>query len=255
MRGAASHFSADTLVCDRSDLYLPTKEDEEQLQELLSLAAVFAQDTEFRSFYRDSLSYYQEQVKMFKTAVRAGDCWDWLEKQFPARNEQLSIFLSPLTGWSHFAVGREDHTNIYIFGPSEYAQNKAEEGFYTMVFFTELDHKYVDVVSREHEEEIDRAFADVGKWNGQGGYATPQLTFSEYMTWAVFCLYASDRYEGDDFSEVKKGAVEFMVKSRRFPRFGEFTEKLLELYGSREDGETIPDLYVKILEWARNAEG
>lgn len=254
MRAAASHFFEENIVCDKKQLYLPTEEDEVQLHEELISAAVFAKETGFQSFYEDHLPYYKEQLKMFKTGIPTGDCLDWLEKQFPSRNHQLNIFLSPLTGWSHFAVGKQDYTDIYIFGPNEYIPSKTEEGMHTMVLFTELDHKYVDVISRDYADEIDSAFANVRDWNGQKyGYQTPQLTFSEYMTWAVFCLYASDKYEEEVFSEIKQGTVEFMTVNRKFPRFGEFNDQLLELYKNREEGVTVPDLYTKILEWAQNS--
>ena len=253
MRAAASHFFEENIVCDKKQLYLPTEEDEVQLHEELMSAAVFAKETGFQSFYADHLPYYQEQLKIFKTAIPVQDCMDWLEKQFPSRNHQLNIFLSPLTGWSHFAVGKQDYTDIYIFGPNKYVPSKTEEGMYTMVLFTELDHKYVDVISRDYEDEIDSAFANLRDWNGQAGYQTPQLTFSEYMTWAVFCLYANDKYEAEVFSEIKQGTVEFMAVNRKFPRFGEFTDQLLELYKNREEGVTVPDLYIEILEWVQNS--
>ena len=255
MRAAASHFVGDEIVCDREQLYLPSEEDEAQLDEELSLAARFARDTGFRSFYEEHLPYYQERLEMFRAAVPARDAWEWLEAQFPARNQRIRIFLSPLTGWSHFAVGKTDYTDIYIFGPPEFLGSKTDEGWYAMALFTELDHKYVDLVSREHEEEIASVFSDVQSWNEQGGYRTPRLTFSEYMTWAVFCLYANDHYGAADFSQIKERTEEFMVTSRRFPRFGEFNDHLLALYRNREAGVTVPDLYPQILDWARNSEG
>jgi hypothetical protein len=255
-RASASRFDGDEIVSDKERLYLPTREDERRLEEELLLAASFARETSFRSFYEAHRPFYRERVAMFKAAIPARDAWNWLEEQFPqSSQERIRIYLSPLTGWSHFAVGKPDYTDIYIFGPPEFVASKADEGTYTMVLFTELDHRYVNAVSREFAEDISEAFADVRLWNGQMGYRTPQLTFNEYMTWAVFCLYASDSYAAEDMAEIVRNTTEFMTTNRRFPRFAEFNDHLLTLYRNREAGVTVPDLYPLILEWARDRGG
>ena len=124
-----------------------------------------------------------------------------------------------------------------------------------MVLFTELDHKYVDTASQEYMDEISDVFSDIAPWNRQAGYRTPWLTFSEYMTWAVFCLYANDRHSPADFTEIKRVTEEFMTENRGFLRFGEFNDQLLALYLAREQGETVSDLYEEILAWARDSGG
>jgi hypothetical protein len=250
MRAVASTMDGNTVVCDKSLIYLESEDDEAQLDEVLSLAGQFASDTGFRSFYEDHLPYYREHLNRFRMATPARDCWRWLERHFPNRYARHRIFISPLTGWSHFSVGRGDRIDTYIFGPAEAVSNKVEEGMQTMVFFTEIDHHYVDPVSRIHEQTIDRVFSNVQQWNQQGGYRTPFLAFSEYMTWAVFCLYAHDRYSPEEFAEISQGTVEFMTENRHFSRFGEFNDQLVKLYRNRAEGETIPDLYPRILSWA-----
>jgi hypothetical protein len=40
-----------------------------------------------------------------------------------------------------------------------------------------------------------------------------------------------------------------MTKSRGFPRFAAFDAFLVDLYRSRGKGETIADLYPRIIEW------
>jgi len=253
MRAVASRFVGEEIECDKDQLYLPSDEDEAQLDEELTLAAQFARDTEFRSFYEEHLPLYRQRLELFRAVLPVRDAWNWLEEQFPARNLRVRIFLSPLTGWSHFARGQEDQTDIFIFGPPEAVGSEIEAAWFSMVLFTELDHKYVDVFSREHSAEIDATFSAVESWNGQGGYRTPQLTFSEYMTWAVFCLFASDRHSPADFLEIKRNTEEFMTVGRRFPRFGEFNDEVLSLYRKRGEGETVSDLYEEILAWARDA--
>jgi hypothetical protein len=41
-----------------------------------------------------------------------------------------------------------------------------------------------------------------------------------------------------------------MINSRKFIRFREFSEKLLELYEQRGETQTLVGLYPKILDWA-----
>jgi hypothetical protein len=249
----ASHFVGDRIACDTDLILLESEAAEVRLELVLSLATEFAKDTGFRSFYRDHLPFYQQRCELFKMGIPAVDGWRWLEKQFPQRYPKYRIYLSPLTGWSHFSVGKKNGVDTYIFGPEKSVQSKVEEGSYTMVLFTEIDHHYVDPVSRGHTEAIDDAFSDLGEWNTQGGYRSPFLTFSEYMTWSVFCLFASERYDEEDFAEINRGTVEFMAANRKFVKFGEFNEQLLSLYRNRKKGEKIPDLVPRILEWARNS--
>ena len=77
------------------------------------------------------------------------------------------------------------------------------------------------------------------------------MTFNEYMTWAVFNLYAYDNYQRQDFEIINDKVTKQMVNSRKFFRFKQFNEKLLELYKKRDQNQSLIGLYPKILDWAQ----
>lgn len=227
----------------------------------LALVEDFARVSNFRKFYRDNLPYYQEQTRLYRQKVPIHQMWAWLEERFPARHDCYKVVFSPLIGASHETCSFEDNgfseTIMFISGPGESkdTSNKIEEGFLSRVVFTEIDHNYVNRVTKQYLHRVNKAFADLDAWNKQSGYRAPEYTFNEYMTWAVFVLYAHDNYEKQDAEViVKKSTVETMVHHRKFVRFKEFADRLLELYRNRAQDQSIPDLYPAILAWAEDYE-
>ena len=223
----------------------------------IRLIEEFAEKSQFRKFYKNNLQYYREQIQEFKEKVPIKKMWIWLEKNFPHRYDCYKIVFSPLIYASHSTLSFEndDFKEIVIFvsGPEIYKDEysgKVEEALLSRVVFTEIDHNYVNPVADQYLERVNKAFSDVNKWNKQSGYGFPLLISNEYMTWAVFTLYAYDNYERKDFEIINQRVVKSMVEYRNFVLFKQFNEKLLELYLNRKGGETIPDLFCKILDWA-----
>jgi hypothetical protein len=117
--------------------------------------------------------------------------------------------------------------------------------------FTEIDHNYVNPVTDQFAGGVNKVFSDLDAWNNQAGYRSPYMTFNEYMTWAVFMLYCHDTLDDRElFQEVNDRVVNTMVDSRKFVRFREFNEKLLQLYQERAEVQALIELYPKILDWA-----
>jgi hypothetical protein len=227
----------------------------------LALVEDFARVSKFRKFYRDNLPYYQEQIQLYRQKVPVRKMWTWLEERFPARHDCYKVVFSPLIGASHETCSFEDkgfsETIMFISGPGESkdTSNRIEQGCLSRVVFTEIDHNYVNRVTKEYAQRVNKAFADLDAWNKQDGYRQPEYTFNEYMTWAVFVLYAYDNYGKEDFDViVKRSAIDTMIRNRKFVRFKEFAEQLLKLYRQRESSESIPDLYPAILDWAEDYE-
>jgi hypothetical protein len=141
---------------------------------------------------------------------------------------------------------------MFVSGPGESkdTSNTIEQGCLSRAVFTEIDHNYVNRVTTRHNERVRRVFADLDKWNQQENYRTAEMTFNEYMTWAVFVLYAHDAYEEKDADIiVTRSSVNTMVHHRKFVRFKEFAAELLRLYRSGPERRSIPDLYPAILDW------
>lgn len=78
-------------------------------------------------------------------------------------------------------------------------------------------------------------------------YPSGELQFNEYMTFAVFLMFAADHLSAPAFAELKDDVVSMMVKRRGFPAFEFFADEALDRYGNDEDiAETlIPSL----IEW------
>jgi hypothetical protein len=141
---------------------------------------------------------------------------------------------------------------MFVSGPklSTDRPDEVREGLLSRVVFTEIDHNYVNPTTWHHWFGVWRAFSPPAHWNQQRGYRSAMQTFNEYMTWGVFLLYADDVYEESAFEEIKRVTVSSMEESRKFIRFGKFSDRLLALYRNRRPGQKVPDLYPAILVWA-----
>jgi hypothetical protein len=217
----------------------------------------FARASRFRDFYRDNISYYQEQIDKYSREVPVKQMWQWLEQRFPARYDCYRIVLSPLIGGTHntqyFEGDTFRETVMFVaMGPIlEGEIDDSKRMLTARIVFTEIDHNYVNPVTDQFWGQVNNVFGDLDAWNHQASYRSPYKTFNEYMTWAVFMLYCQDTLkEGELLQEVNDRVVNTMVNSRKFVRFREFNEKLLELYEERGETQTLVGLYPRILDWA-----
>jgi len=222
----------------------------------LAQAQDFAKASGFRRFYRENRFFYEEQLRRYRQKVPIRRMWTWLEERFSARHDCYKVVFSPLIGESHetrsFQNNSFSETIMFVSGPGEgddYAE-AVGEALLARVVFTEIDHNYVNRLTERYRRRVKRAFAELDKWNQQGGYRRGEPTFNEYMTWAVFLLYAHDNYDAETFKTVNERVGNQMVHGRKFVRFKEFGDQLLELYLSRSQGPCIADLYPAILDWA-----
>ncbi len=221
-----------------------------------ALVEDFARVSNFREFYRNNLSYYQEQIRLYKELVPIQKMWMWLEERFPARHDCYKVVFSPLLGSSHETCGfnKNDYseTIMFVSGPGEPEEYSStlERALLARVVFTEIDHNYVNLVTAEHAPDVHKAMADLSTWNGQELYRSAEMIFNEYMTWAVFLLYASDTYDSETFEELQNRVIDQMIYGRKFIRFREFTDELLKLYQNTQN-KSIPALYPAILSWAQ----
>jgi hypothetical protein len=216
----------------------------------------FARTSKFRRFYRANMPYYQEQIDKYRREVPIKQMWQWLEERFPERFDCYRVVLSPLISGTHntqdFAGGAFREAVMFVaMGPILEGEIDDEKRMQAArIVFTEIDHNYVNPVTDRFARRVNKVFADFKKWNEQKGYSSPEMTFNEYMTWALFTLYAYDNYEKKDFEIINDKMIKQMVNSRKFVLFEQFDEKLLALYLARQERQTIPDLYQAILDWA-----
>ncbi len=225
--------------------------------ENLQFVEDFSRQSQFREFYRINIPSYERQIQFYRDKVRVRRMWVWLESHFSQRYDSYKIVFSPLIGGSHSTRRCEDNgfaeVLAFISGPRSITSeqiDKVREGLLERMVFTEIDHNYVNPTTWNDWFKVGRAFRKIEMWNRQEGYQEPMSTFNEYMTWAVFLLYARDQYEDADFEEIESSVVNTMVDQREFVLFEQFGEKLLELYQNRKKGQTVVDLYPGILSWA-----
>jgi hypothetical protein len=191
-----------------------------------------------------------------------------MEANFPARYDAYTIVLSPLMRGTNntwrFRDREAGYEEIVMFVPSPNiiatAVADPESGLseevgdvlLTRSVFTEIDHNYVNPVTDEHLKAIDRAMRPLDAWNdGAGSYGNPAMTFNEYVTWAIFGLYAGFRYE-PSVAEAAWDRTRATMAWRGFPRFDAFYDTLETRYAARADGETAAELIPEMIAWMKD---
>lgn len=220
----------------------------------------FAKKTKFREFYAANKPYYDSLIAAGHKQMPIKAMWQWLEDRFPARYQSYRIIFSPLTGGTHttsrFTTDTFSQTLMFISRPFlVYTVSEGVvEGIMTRVVFTEIDHNYVNPVSDTFTKEIDEAFKQREKWAKPGSftdsYNNAYQVFNEYMTWAVFTLYAEERLNKADFDNVNERTESQMESYRGFPKYRAFNTKLRELYKAQQT-KNIAELYKPMLDWAK----
>lgn len=233
------------------------------LQDRPALLRDFIEKTNYRAFYAQHKSYYQDQLAKAEKYMPVRKMWAWAESQFPSRYDNYKIYISPLDGGHHFTFHLKENgfrqTLMFISPAGEFPGNRSEiekEGSWSRIVFTEIDHNYVNPITDKYIKEIEAAMPDWKKWNktkegNRGYYESTYLTFNEYMTWAAFTLYAYDSYPAADFEKINQRVEDFMINGRGFHRFKEFNRFLLETYKKRAANQTVADLYPAVIAWLK----
>lgn len=220
----------------------------------------FAKKSGFRKFYQSQQPLYQQIYDDYKHKVNVEKQWKWLEKNFEAKNDCYVIYTSPLINGLNYTTSytEGDFKLIEMVLPAvsdpEGKSGKASEAFNTRVMFTEIDHNYVDVPSRKLKADIEAALKDRDKWVNKKAYGTEyypngEKVFNEYMTFAVFILYAQENWKRDPklIAEIEKEVIEIMI-SRGFTKMNEFTTALKNLR-SQHKKQKIDQLYPELIKW------
>jgi hypothetical protein len=198
----------------------------------------FAKASDFRTFYKNHAADYEQMKQKQASLMPVRKMWDWLEERFPVRSQSFKVIFSPLFGGNHNTHWfknndfREGLLFVSYVNENFYKNynSKIREGLATRIVFTEIDHNYVNPVSDKCKSQIKKAIKNYKVWNKGEGYSSELLTFNEYMTWAVFILYAADVYEKGDFEVIKQETERLITNNRGFVKFKEFSDNLLAEY-------------------------
>ena len=217
----------------------------------------FANQGRFREFFASHADFYADQVQRDRDLVLIDRMWHWLETRFPDRYDRYTIVFSPLIYGSHstqrFTTGGLRETIMFIAGP-DIVQNTADERLRTAelerLVFTEIDHNYVNPGTDRHQQRVKDVFRNVGFWNADVNYRSAVATFNEYMTWAVFNVYARDTYDSATAAAFRESVIRSMVQQRKFLKFREFEQIVMEVSAASGPQPCIPNLYGEILDRA-----
>ncbi len=222
----------------------------------------FAIESDFHNFYMDHLDFYQSQIALYDSVTPIKDIWQWLEGQFSTRYDCYKIIISPLTKGSHntkrFETSGYKETIMFVSG-----LNREIDSFDTTniilnirYVFTEIDHNYVNPVSDRYKKAISNAMSNLNVWKKENAinklYDDAYSVFNEYMTWAVFDIYVSEKYPEHIFENIRQITIDKMEKGRGFIKFEEFENYLIGLFKNRTDNKTIEDLYPEVLQWIKD---
>jgi hypothetical protein len=121
------------------------------------------------------------------------------------------------------------------------------------MIFTEVDHNYVNPRTDDFGSQIDSIFSNREIWaRGKHAdfYRRPVFVFNEYMTHALFSLYALDTFDGPTARFLIERR-EAMNEGRGFLKFREFNAALIKL--KKETPNTpVSELYPKVIDWCRS---
>jgi hypothetical protein len=231
-----------------------------KVKELLPDLQDFAEKSNFRQFFKNHQTHYQNLVDAQKAVMPVKKMQDWLEARFPARYNSMGVIFSPLTGGNHrtenFVTPTFKQALLFVsfadFDKNRF-NNAQIEGLASRIVFTEIDHNYVNLITNKYALEMKTAIGDWKKWNNPSGnsstYDTPYLTFNEYMTFGVFSIYAQETFNKTDFAVIN-AETEALMRNRGFNRFSNFNKEILRLYAENAK-MGVDNLYLKMFEWMK----
>jgi Domain of unknown function (DUF4932) len=226
----------------------------------------FARISNFEKFYTEHKAYYNAELKIVQQNSNVNGQQKWLETEFPTQYDHYRIIISPLMGSTHFTQRfklqgqRKCIMWVASYDGNQQQLDMIEKVNYTGIVMTEIDHNYVNPVSYKYKKELKALMGGSyrTKWTNGGptnAYKTGYSVFNEYMTHAVYLLYANKLLNASEQLIVENSKIQGMTKRRKFIKFAEFYEQLKRLSESRLPNETIADLYPKIIEWCKAENG
>ncbi|UZR96802.1 DUF4932 domain-containing protein [Chondrinema litorale] len=224
----------------------------------LDLINDFVQKSNFRKFFAQNKDYYNSVTDKYKKTQYLNEMREFLIKEFGeqySNNEKYNVVLSPFVYRMNCHRDIDSMTVADFITIPDYVLSDTisinEKDIATSIhnLFTEMDHGYVNPTTNQYKELVNKNFnADL--WDNESGYNENDGfgVFNEYMTWAVYDIFLK-KYFPDIANEVGLN-WSFQNESRGFEYSQLFTQQLLSLYNKKKNGETLNDLYSKMLKWS-----
>lgn len=236
------------------------------LRPYLQLLQSFSDETRFRDFYKQNEHFYKQQIKFYEDTANVIEMKSWLDKNFPSSNDYDSykVIFSPLVAYSQSFTwfnnsGYKEllaHVNFpYLSDFKKVQANVSDHSLNVYrgnIAFTEINHGYINPEAEKYAEQIRKAISNRDIWiektrapNYYGGNAI----FTEYMNWGLVSLRILDYVPQNQQENLIKRVERIMINNRSFLRFGEFNSFLMDLYKTRDSGQTLAAMYPRIIEW------
>ncbi|RZL03723.1 MAG: DUF4932 domain-containing protein [Hymenobacter sp.] len=230
-------------------------------EELLPQVSDFARVSGFRDFYRRHQPYYDSLTVAYRQSQRLPEVVAFLAAELgPAQDaSQYAVVLSPLVyrmschrDVQHVPTDFATIPEYLLSGDLQKQPSPADVLTGIHALFTETDHGFVNPTTSAHGPQVRAAF-EVKKWDAGSGYEKGDFdTFNEYMTWAVYDLFAYRYFPQQAPLVCQNWAMQ--NESRGFIASRLFGDKLRQLYDHRKRGQTVRDLYPAMLAWCRQVQ-
>jgi hypothetical protein len=228
----------------KKDTYTSIWSGKTNFDELIPLIEDFYIQTGFKQFYSDNKEYYNKLITDYEERANVKNIHSWLNKVSGIKYNSFRYIISPLVFGGHKTQNfeQEDFNECLIFLPTfDYSKtfdstlDKQKLLESIGVIFTEVDHNYVNPITEKYNSQIETSIKNLMDWNtksNKGYYPTKIITFNEYLTHALFLLFAKENFEMKDFEEIKNFwiAQESDPNRRCFVKFKEFYNKFEENY-------------------------
>ena len=256
----------DSLLINNFNNYFYLKMDAYSLEPYLKELQSFSNKTNYQLFYNEHRKLYTSQIRYFKDSLDLQEMQQWLNKNFPATSYNcIKVIFSPLVGYSQSANWFESnkfkeaqaHINFPYHSQMEKVySDKSNKLRDQRVVFTELNHAFIniEVIPYINTSDFKLAFSDLKKWEQENsgaskGYPNAYSCFNEYMNWGLVSLRYVDLAPSTELESLLKSLEKNQKEGIGFTKFPEFNRNLIKLYTERKKGETIADLYPKIIRW------
>ncbi|HYF29861.1 MAG TPA: DUF4932 domain-containing protein [Chitinophagaceae bacterium] len=238
------------------------------LRPFISQLQSFADSADFLRFYSENRKTYAAQETFLRDTANIPEMKRWLDKNFPSSNDYNSykVIFSPLVGYNQSASWfesnnfKELHSHVNFpyredlqvwFKDIQLTEN-AEIVIRGTTIFGEINHGYINPESDKLAEEIAKATSNRDRWvdvKMDKNYYPGISAFNEYMNWGLISLRILDYAPESEQQKLIAFIDNTMTRGRGFPQFEHFDKFLIDLYRNRAQGQTIADLYPKIIEW------
>lgn len=245
-----------------------TNERSNFLRTYLSQLQSFADVSEFRKFYKENSKTYQEQIAFYQNTANLAEMKRWLDKNLPGSNDYdtYKIIFSPLVAYNQsttwFASNgfKELQPHVNFPYPQDISRTfkdgklsePAEVIYRGNIVFTEINHGYINPEADKYADRILKATSNRDRWVDKSkgpSYYTGIATFLEYMNWGLVSLRIADYAPREEQERMIASIDRMMTERRGFPQFAAFDKFLVDLYRNRKTGQTVADLYLRIIEW------